>query len=386
MVNSVRHSHDGGISQGQLALLTTDEFVAELHQRLAVTCRAVAIQLMTFDGDASGLAVARLLVDAAGRGVQVRLLVDSFALRFVSDRPVGRRDVRAEFRATLAMFDELRAAGVEMRFTNPNGPLRLFALARNHKKLYVIDDVVYLGGVNVSDHNFSWHDFMVRVTDRSTRDVVLADFDATFAGRRQTVGPVGPAPGPERAVAAGIVTNKALERVFDQLVRGARQRVVVASPYALDRGLARALEASPAATKTVVIAARNNFRFFRLITPYLARRLARAGVELASYGRFSHSKFLLVDDDYLLLGSSNFGRHSFWCNQEIGLVIRDAGFVGRFEAELLAGLGPVQIGGGIHRVWAGALATAATDTYLRLYARVVAPHVSSLDARRSERR
>ena len=38
------------------------------------------------------------------------------------------------------MFDELQEAGVEIRFTNANGPGNIFALARNHKKLYVIDD------------------------------------------------------------------------------------------------------------------------------------------------------------------------------------------------------------------------------------------------------
>ena len=346
-------------------LLSTDEFVAELKLRLSMAERHIAIQLMTFDGDTAGLGVAELLTAAADRGVEVRLIVDCFAHRFVSDRPVSKPDVRDEYRRTLQMFDDLETAGVDLRFTHPNGWFNLFSLARNHKKLYVIDEVAYLGGVNVSDHNFAWHDFMVRVADGEIRRAVLADFDDTFAGRRRTVD--GP-----------IVTNASLEATFDELVSTARERVVVASPYALDRHLVRRLEASSAASKSVVIAGRNNFRFLQAITPYLSRRLHRAGVELYNYGRFSHSKFLLVDDDALLIGSSNFGRHSFWCNQEIGLVIRDRAFIAEVEAALATELVPVEPSGSAWRRAFGWAGSGGMEHYLRVYARLIAFRVPPL--------
>ena len=55
----------------------------------------------------------------------------------------------------------LRAAGVAVTFTQPWGPVLFFGLSRNHKKIYVVDDRAYLGGINISDHNFAWRDFMV---------------------------------------------------------------------------------------------------------------------------------------------------------------------------------------------------------------------------------
>ena len=359
----------GTASQAQdgqrFALLTTAGFVAELHDRLAKAQRSVSIQLMTFDGDQSGLAVAAQLMAAARRGVRVRLLVDCFARRFVSDQPVRRPEVIDEHRRTQAMFDELANAGVALRFTNPNGPLNLFSLARNHKKLYVIDDLVYLGGVNVSDHNFSWHDFMVRIDDRALHRAVVDDFENSFAGRRRRVD--GP-----------IVTNQAVERTFDQLVAGARHRLVIASPYAVDRRLVALLERCPAPAKSLILVEHNNFRFLQLITPYLSERLTRAGVGLFNYDRFSHAKFLLVDDDALLIGSSNFGRHSCWCNQEIGLVIRDREFISCFQQSLLSGLRPAAPTQPERRLRLGRLASAAMDRYLMLYARVIVPCVPSL--------
>lgn len=379
MVVSPHHYQPAESGREPLGLLTTATFIDELHQRLATARSLIAIQLMTFDGDRSGLGVAALLRAAADRGVEVRLLVDSFALRFVSDQPVDKREVREEFAATLAMFDELQEAGVEVRFTNANGPGNLFALARNHKKLYVIDDVVYVGGINVSDHNFEWHDFMVRLVDPVARGVMLADFDDTFAGRRTTIDTT------IESEQLTIVTNGAIRPTFDRLIVEAEQRVVVASPYALDRRLARVLEACSAPMKSIVIADHNNFKFLQAITPYLVDRVAGDGVELLTYSQFSHSKFLLIDDDCLLVGSSNFGRHSLTCNQEIGLIIRDREFIKRFESMFLIGLESAEASGSAAQRLFGRVATAGMEAYLMAYARLIAPRVPLL-ARPSIRR
>jgi cardiolipin synthase len=312
----------------RFTLLQTPEFVAELHEALDGAQRRILIQLMTFDGDAAGLEVARRLTAAVERGVKVRLLVDCFVMRFVSDRPVTRREVRGEAAATQAMYHRLRQSGVELTFTHPHGPANLFSLARNHKKLFVIDDDVYLGGINVSDHNFAWHDFMVRICDDRILTDVVEDFEVTLAGGR-------------RSVNRAIVTNGEVEKLFNSLVLGARRSVELASPYALDIGLTQLLARARAPHKRVITSRRNNFLLYRAMTPYLAWRLRRSGTAIASYTNFSHSKFLLVDDERLLIGSSNFGRHSFWCNEELCLLIDDPGFVRQFKATLLRGTEPI---------------------------------------------
>lgn len=347
-------------------LLKTGAFVAELHERLRSAHRRVDIQLMTFDGDSAGLPVAELLIAAVDRGVTVRLLIDGFALRFVSDEPVRERSVRAEFRATLAMYRRLRRCGVELRFTNPNGPANVFNLARNHKKLFIIDEAVYLGGINISDHNFAWHDFMIEVCLPEIVAATRADFDWSFQGKRQMI-------------ESPIVTNRAVGATFDELVRTAEQRVVVASPYAVDRRLATLLDQSNARHKTVIVARRNNFRSLELITPYVLDRLTAAGADLFSYPTFSHAKFVLADNR-LLVGSSNFGRHSFCCNQEIGLVIDDTAFLKTFAEAMLVDLEELDPTPGRGRRCLGWFASGAMDGYLRLYARGIAPHVPLVQA------
>jgi len=349
-------------------LLTTPEFIAELQTALMSATRSISLQLMTFDGDSAGLPVAGLLAEAVERGVQVRLLVDSFALRFVSDHPAGRAAVAEEFATTLQMYSDLENAGVELRFTHPNGPAHVLSLARNHKKIFVIDDVAYVGGINVSDHNYEWHDFMVRLTDPALVAAVANDFYTSFSGERQTA-------------EAPIVTNSAVEATFDEMIANATERVVVASPYALDLKLTKILDRCEAKAKTVVLAPDNNFKFLQMISPYLQTRLVKSGVDIMAYGRFSHAKFLLADDA-VLVGSSNYGRHSFWCNQEIGLVIRDPSFVASIEHYLTVdGLAPVETRSSAGRWAIGWLFSNAMIVYLWLYSRTIARRVPPLAKR-----
>ena len=312
-------------------LLQTPEFIVDLQSAIDRSQSRILIQLMTFDGDESGQDIAQRLKEAVGRGVKVQLLIDCFVLRFVSDQPVTRAAVKDEAAATTAMYDELREAGVDLTFTHPHGPGNLFSLARNHKKLFVIDDHVYLGGVNVSDHNFTWHDFMVRTEDENIRQAVIEDFEFTVAGGRRSVkNTLG-----DQTAGSVLVTNREVERIFDAMLVGAKHSVELASPYAIDVPLTRRMFQVDAPHKRVIATKRNNLLVYRAMSPFLKWRLRRSGTKIASYSNFSHSKFLLVDDEKLLIGSSNFGRHSFWCNEEICLLITDRDFIGEFKRTLL---------------------------------------------------
>lgn len=291
-------------------LLTNELFVAALHDGIDSATERIFIQVMTFDGDRAGIGVAERLVAAAKRGVDVRLTVDIFAFRYVSDTRVTEYEVQDEVRETHAMFDRLEAAGVDVTYVGPWGPMLAFVAIRHHKKIFVIDDTAYLGGINVSDHNFAWFDFVVSLKDPMVVGELVDDFHATRRGERS-------------ARAGAIVTNTCIEERFDAVISSAEHSILIVSPYALDSPLSRLLAAANAREKVVVTPQRLNSVLLRWAAEYVRERVQKAGVDLQTMPDFFHAKFVLVDGQRLLVGSSNFGRHSFRCNQEVCVEIDD---------------------------------------------------------------
>lgn len=311
-------------------LVGADAFWRRAAADCAEARRRLLVQAMTFEGDDTGLATAA----AIGRSAAAdrRVLVDAYSRVVVSDRWVGwpnawlAADLRREKEATSAMFESLVAAGVAVRVTNPISPLMANYPARNHKKLIIADDAVYVGGVNFSDHNFRWRDFMLRLEDKQAADFLAADFEATWSGR----------PAASTAQLDGVrlmsLDGRTNDRFFDsiaELLAGARREIVILSAY-LTFPFTAPLAA--AAARGVVV---------RLITPwannkplvrdYLLDFAYRSGFEVRLLPDMSHLKAMLIDGRTLVVGSCNFDFVGHAAEEELAVVIDLPEPIGDFE-------------------------------------------------------
>ena len=67
--------------------------------------------------------------------------------------------------------------------------------------------------------------------------------------------------------------------------------------------------------------------------------LVRAGVRIYEYGlTMLHSKTMVVDRRWCLIGSANVDVRSFWLNFEIGALVFDPGFAASVEDQFLKDL------------------------------------------------
>jgi len=317
-------------------LVDSDEFVAQLLQDISAARSRVYVQAMTFDADRSGLRIAQMLMD--GAAPDRRVLVDEVSRFIVSDRFIYApgnwrdRELRREWRATRNLAAELRRQGVGVKITNSYGCLWHRFFARNHKKLVVIDGrISYLGGINFSDHNFAWHDMMLRVDDPNIAAFLEEDFLSTWEGRNKSA--FRSFPGIDLYLLDGRSNARAFESILN-VIRGARQDIFIESTYFALPFFDRLREIGPSRPPTVLVTSEvNNWPQMRHYLPWEARR---SGIDLRLYpGRLTHLKAILVDGRELIMGSANFDFFSYSIYQEIVAVVRDPAVIAAFKERVV---------------------------------------------------
>ncbi len=282
-----------------------------------------------------------ILIDRARAGVRVLFLYDHF----------GSQGVPKEY------FARLREAGVVVAEFRPPRWNTLYKIQqRMHVRAVVIDgDVGYTGGFAIADEwsgdgrqPGQWRDTSVRV-----RGPVVNQLQAAFASNwaeaagellmGDRVFPPGDGP-PPGDVTAGVMydapglgsTNA--ERFFLLSVQGARERLFITNAYFVpDRHFREFL--IDAAKRGVDV---------RVLTPgantdqpstYHAARhgyedLLEGGIRIWHYRpTMVHAKTLVVDGVWSAIGTINFDNRSMVLNDEVTVVMRDAGIARLLERQ-----------------------------------------------------
>jgi cardiolipin synthase len=329
-------------------LVGSESFWRRAAPDLAVAKRRTFVQALTFEGDATGHAVAEVLMRSEAQ--DRRVLVDDFTRMVVNDsfvrspRYLTDPAFRAEVRGTARMFRALAGCGVGVRTTNPlrGNPLR-YGL-RNHKKLIVADDVAYIGGINFSDHNFAWHDLMLRLEGREVASFLADDFQSTWDGaahlKRHSFGDL------DLSCLDGR-TNETGFRPLLEAMASAKRRITVVSPYLSFPFIGHLGAAAKRGLSVEVLTPLPNNK--PVVRNYLIGACERAGLAVRLTDEMSHLKAMLVDDELLALGSSNFDFPSYYSMEEFLALIRNPSLVASFESKVLVPMRATAVAAGAFR-------------------------------------
>src|SRR2546429_3465479 len=162
---------------GNLAVLTVEEFLADWEAEVREAKVRVLGQSMNFEPYRSGEIVTRIFNEATPKGVRKELLLDwnarveddetSTVLAWLN--PWIKERIQWSSKRKQEMWRQMRAAGTEIRFTNP--PKNILEKAwpvtgRNHLKAAAVDErAFYIGGFNFGNLERDLADFMVKFTD-----------------------------------------------------------------------------------------------------------------------------------------------------------------------------------------------------------------------------
>jgi cardiolipin synthase len=284
----------------------------------------ISMEMYIFDSDKTGKVFAEALVAAARRGVKVRLLYDS----------VGCRHNAGTF------FENMRRGGV---MVVPYHPYRFWRpqfwtlIRRNHRKTLVCDgQVAFAGGINISDRwlpatqgGSGWHDAAVEIRGPAVTTVESV-FLRTWNWRvkrhmRHKAKHLG-RPHPMGAVPLAVISNRevvdrfAIRRAALHAIRASLQRIYLVSPYFVpDPGFLRGLTsaAGRGVDVRILVPRQSDTHIVDLASRATWSRLLPAGVRIFQYKPMVHSKALLVDQEFVMLGSYNFDHRSLAYNLEL---------------------------------------------------------------------
>ncbi len=317
-------------------LIDFNEFWSRLNEDIRSAQKSVFVQTFALEGDGVGQKLSEALLSSPAR--DKRILADSFTRIVLSDRlryspaNIFDQELRHEAQETERMIQKLKAAGVAVSFTNPYALSPRKLLSRNHKKLIVIDSATaYIGGINFSEHNAAWHDMMVRIDVADEVEILREDFHSTWNGRDQVADLESD--GVEIFTLDGRTNRGAFQRVLD-LIDAAQDSIFVESPYITFPFYERLREAARRGAEVkIVTPEQNNWSCF---ANYARRESARSQIDLRLYqGRMSHLKAMLIDDTYLIAGSSNFDYLSYRIYQEIIGIFSEAQVIKEFRERVM---------------------------------------------------
>lgn len=306
-------------------LVNGDAAYPEMLAAIGNAKRTISLSTYIFDNDKSGRLFVETLGKAVERGVEVRVLIDAAGARY----------------SVPSILRALHQARVRVaRFLPVLVPWRLMAMnLRNHRKILVVDGRIgFTGGMNLREGNLVAQHPAHPVQDLHFRveGPVVAQLQEAFAADWFFV--TGEwLQGPEwfpSLEAAGNVSARAIpdgpDEDFEMLwwtilaaLSCARESVKIMTPYFLPGHTITAalnMAALRGVQIDILLPAQNNLPFVHWASRAMWWQVLERGCNIwLTAPPFDHSKLMLVDGAWTLLGSGNWDTRSLRLNFEFNL-------------------------------------------------------------------
>lgn len=336
LVNTV--SHTPLTLNNSIEIFTEGKPKFEALKRDIINARQyIFLQYYIFTDDAIGNEIADMLIAKAREGVLVRVLYDH----------VGSFSARRKF------FSRMRDAGVEahpfFKVTFPQLANRINW--RNHRKIAIFDGkVAYIGGMNIADRyvtgenkNRPWRDSHFRVKGDIMSQLLFSFcVDWNFLNPKAKFTPIQcPDSDIRNKCGMQLVTSGPTDKwgnialVFLKAISSAKHTIYIQTPYFLPSDpLMRALEAAALAKVDVriMMPRKGDSLLLQYASYSFIKPCLQAGITVYLYEPgMLHAKTLIVDDEIVSTGSTNFDYRSFENNFECNLMVYSPDFNTRMK-------------------------------------------------------
>lgn len=287
----------------------------------------IHLEYYIFQPDETGAIIRDLLIRKAREGVECRLLLD-----FIGCWRIPRR-----------FLAPLREAGAQVAWSLPMLPFRgrWRVNFRNHRKIAIVDGRIgFTGSQNIGDEYRGrlrrlgpWRDTHLGIEGPAVLHLQEVFAHDWFFTTKQEL--IGHRYFPEPQVSGEHIVQIApsgpdqRERVLHQLllaaVNSARSSVCIITPYFVpDTAMIFALQSAAyrGVCVRLLIPANADHRVVLWAGRSFYHELCSAGVEVYEHNRMMlHSKVVILDEDWAMVGSANMDERSFRLNYELTTIL-----------------------------------------------------------------
>ncbi len=331
-----------------------DAYFSDILAGIAQAMSTVEFETYIYDDDQVGRGFEKALIEAAKRGVKVRVLVDgigagSWANRRALELEKNGVEVRIYHlvRFSHLLRRILAELGIRRRAASLSGQIVARLNRRNHRKMVIIDGKdVWAGSLNISavhsekaHGTLAWRDTGIRVSGEESDEgiqALLHGFEYAWRrahdidGKRHWIEQIASLPEPKRVRSYLVRLNYTIRlrrqgyKDFCRRIDRARDRIWITNAYlAPSKPILRRLErARHRGVDVRVLVPRKSDVFFMpwVATSYYTA-LLEDGIRIFEYlPRFLHAKSVIIDQ-WATVGSSNLNRRSLFRDFEVDIVI-----------------------------------------------------------------
>ena len=294
-------------------------YIEDFKKELTKATKRIYLQSMVVEFSKETTDITDVMIEKAQSGVDVQLHIDYFTKMMTYTEvlsPRARERYITKQKEMLAIVNQLISHNCNITYINkPKKPTyQMFPrLGRNHMKLTIIDDTIYIGGVSTAKRFFGYADFMIKTTYPPLVKEVSEEFFKVNVNRLTK----------DRAIPIDQETTLLLDSgkpgesvIFTkaiEMVNSAKKKIQYISQYIPDFELLEALNKAKKRGVEVKL-----ITYLPKLKPdkhtenkieHLLFASASKGLKLSYYSKsYVHAKLMIIDEKIAIFGSHNYSK------------------------------------------------------------------------------
>ncbi len=314
-----------------------DDFFERANKIIRNSLHKIHLQTYIFSDDSTGLETIKLLTGAVERGVEVNLLIDAF----------GSHELKSE------TIETIKECGINFRMHSPlfKGIKLHFGRRLHHKILIADGKEALIGGINFDDKyrlkgaDTPWLDFAVYVKGNICDDISdMCERLWSKKGYFRRNKKASKAPTKPQGILVKLQQNdwlyrrKGISTSIINALRSAQSSVTLVESYFLPGTRTRVAlkNASKRNVKVrVILPGVSDVKVVKNATSYWYAWLLRNNIEIYEWNKtILHGKLIVVDNDWVSIGSYNINHLSHFSSIETNVEVKDKDFRTKVSWEL----------------------------------------------------